>query len=665
MSDVTGRGMTRRATAVACALLLVTVLTVTSAARSHAAPTRSFSLTRATGGHLPALLLTRPEVRALPAVTLDPAQSPFGINGLLGSTAGVACGETPGLVCSRVDVPLDRAGVVPGTVSLYVETLPAPGTPRGTVFLIAGGPGQGSAHVFGLGSPATASFYRFLFPGYTLVAYDDRGTGDSGVLRCPGLQTSTSIDVGTDLAAACAESLGPAREFYSTHEHAEDLEAVRQALGVDKVALWGTSYGTQLALAYALAHPDHVERLLLDSVVPPERDTYETSVLQALPAALTAFCAGGICRSATSDLAGDVVTVANRLAAKPTQAKVLQANGTMKTERINGLAVLWVVIEADISPGLAAELPAAAHAARLGNLQPLLRLLELTLQGSILPDEELIFGLYAATVCRDGPFPWAPDAPIADRPALLTAAINALPAGSLGPFGTWAASNGNATFCLEWPVPAGGALLGPGPLPDVPVLAVDGGFDLRTPSSGASDVVSRFRQGRLLVVPGVGHNVLGADFSFCSHRAVHDWVLGNPLPASCARPTQLVDVVPAYPAASSAVAKKTASPARTFAIALQTLRDAEAIWLMSSPGDRIAGVYSGKLVSTLRGLTLTRYGSTPGVELTGKLRIGGSGLPLKFEGFVTVGGRSAASGLLGITANKVGGTLDGTIVGGS
>lgn len=662
MSDVTGRRMTRRASALAFALLLVLAVTVTSVAGAHGAQTRSILLTsRLTAGRLPALLATRPTLPALPVATLDPAQSSFGIDGLLTSAAGTACGETAGLVCSRVDVPLDRTGVVPGTVSLYVETLPALGTPRGAMFVIAGGPGQGSAHVFGLGSPSVAANYRYLFPGYTLVAYDDRGTGDSGVLRCPALQTTVTIDPEPDIAAACAESLGPQRDFYSTHEHAEDLEAVRQALGVDKVALWGTSYGTKLALAYALAHPDHVERLLLDSVVPPERDTYETSVLQALPGTLSAFCAGGICRSATSDFAGDVVALANRFAAKPTQAKVLQTNGKKKTDRINGLAVLSLVIGADLSPGLAAALPAAAHAARLGNLQPLLRLLELELKGSIVPDEELSWGLYAATVCRDGPFPWQPDTPIADRPALLAAAINALPPGSLGPFGTWAASNGNATLCAQWPVPAGGAALGPGPLPDVPVLAVSGGFDMRTPTTGAIDVVARFRQGRLLVVPGVGHSVLSS--SLCALLAVRDWMLGNQPPASCERPKQLVDVVPAYPAAVPARPKKTASPAQTLAIASQALRDAEAIWLMSSTGDRIAGVYSGKLVSSQRGFTLARYSVTAGVELTGKLRVSGSGSPVKFEGAVTVGGRSAASGLLGISANKVAGTLGGAVVG--
>ena len=51
---------------------------------------------------------------------------------------------------------------------------------------------------------------------------------------------------------------------------------MRQALGVDKIALFGVSYGTKHALAYALAHPTHVERLLLDSEVLPDRDPLDT-----------------------------------------------------------------------------------------------------------------------------------------------------------------------------------------------------------------------------------------------------------------------------------------------------------------------------------------------------------------------------------------------------
>src|SRR5207237_7315700 len=142
--------------------------------------------------------------------------------------------------------------------------------------------------------------------------------------------------------AACGTALGPNRVYYTTAENAADVEAVRQALGVDKLALWGTSYGTKVALAYALAHPDHVERLLLDSVVPPELpDPYDANVLRALPATLAAYCAGGLCSSATSDFADDVVNVANQLAAKPVQITLLQPNGSRKVQTVNGDALLF------------------------------------------------------------------------------------------------------------------------------------------------------------------------------------------------------------------------------------------------------------------------------------------------------------------------------------
>ena len=257
------------------------------------------------------------------------------------SGALAPCGKPTGVLCDDIPVPLDRSGVVPGTVSLHVEELPAQGVPRGVVFLIAGGPGQGSAHVYGLGDESAVSLYRFLFPGYTLVAYDDRGTGDSGLLDCPSLQRAATADTEQAAATACAAQLGSQRDFYSTAVHAEDLESVRQALGFDKVALFGVSYGTKLAMAYALAHPDHVERLLLDSVLPPEQpDPYEANVLRDLPATLASFCSDGGCRGATSDFAGDVVAVANKLGAKPLTGKVTEANGRTKTVTVGGVDLL-------------------------------------------------------------------------------------------------------------------------------------------------------------------------------------------------------------------------------------------------------------------------------------------------------------------------------------
>jgi len=270
------------------------------------------------------------------------------------ATALAPCGETPGLLCGSVDVPLDRTGRTPGTISLHVEELPPTTSERGVMFLLAGGPGQGSAHAFQLGSAQNAAFLRFLFPDYTLVAFDDRGTGESGLITCPQFQASTAgtADQQSALVAACATAIGPARRFYSTADHAEDIEAVRQALGLAQIGLFGVSYGTKLALAYALAHPDEVDRLLLDSVLETKGpDPYGANVVQAVPAKLAAFCSGGLCAKATPSFPRDVATLANRLESQPLQAKVLQPSGASKTVRMTGEDLLSAVIQGDLSPG--------------------------------------------------------------------------------------------------------------------------------------------------------------------------------------------------------------------------------------------------------------------------------------------------------------------------
>jgi pimeloyl-ACP methyl ester carboxylesterase len=66
---------------------------------------------------------------------------------------------------------------------------------------------------------------------------------------------------------------------------------VRQALGLQRISLWGISYGTQLALVYAQAFPSHSQRLLLDSVVSPlQPDPFAAETLRRLPARLNGFC---------------------------------------------------------------------------------------------------------------------------------------------------------------------------------------------------------------------------------------------------------------------------------------------------------------------------------------------------------------------------------------
>jgi hypothetical protein len=245
---------------------------------------------------------------------------------------------------------------------------------------------------------------------------------------------------------------------------------------------------------------------------------------------------------------------------------------------------------------------------------------------------------------------------------LFSQAIGALPAGSFGPFGTWAAKLGNADFCVDWPAPSGDPSVAAKPYPNVPLLALRGGYDMRTPTAGAQEVVAQFPQGHLVVVPGIGHSVVTADPSGCALFAVRDWISSGTIPpATCSRPKFLVAPLAAYPAAST---PRHLGANATFTLAGKTLREAEAAWLMadlSPPVRTVAGLYGGKLVPAGgSSFKLVSYSIAPGVTLSGSVRLTkNNDLPLTFDGTLQVGGRSASQGALGLTRSRLRGKLGG------
>jgi pimeloyl-ACP methyl ester carboxylesterase len=88
---------------------------------------------------------------------------------------------------------------------------------------------------------------------YDLLVVDQRGTGRSGRLSCPSLAPAL-VETAARIRA-CAAHLGPAAARYTTRDSVADLEAVRAALGIRRLVLFGVSYGTKVAEAYASAYP--------------------------------------------------------------------------------------------------------------------------------------------------------------------------------------------------------------------------------------------------------------------------------------------------------------------------------------------------------------------------------------------------------------------------
>jgi len=163
-----------------------------------------------------------------------------------------------------------------------------------------------------------------------------------------------------------------------------------------------------------------------------------------------------------------------------------------------------------------------------------------------------------------------------------------------------------------------------------------------------------------VVVPGVGHDPVDADFSLCAFQAVRLWMSGGTPASQCPRGAPLIRPIPALPA--DTLRKTPWSATATYAIAAKTIAEAEATWIGAS-SESVPGLYGGKLSTGQREFTLTRYSIAPGVTLSGKLRLVSTKLPLGFQGTVTVAGRSAANGILGVNGTSLRGTLGGRVVG--
>ena len=189
------------------------------------------------------------------------------------------------------------------------------------------------------------------------------------------------------------------RRFYSTADTVADLEALRVALGADKLTLDGVSYGTFVAERYAIAHPDRVARLVLDSVVPAAGlDGLEVDGMHETARVLRAVCRAQHC---PGDPAADL-------------AAVVRARHDGSPELDDTLVALSV--GAPSFPGVLAAL----REARAGHPQQLERLVRVVRRAQRAPAPVLSQGLHAATLCADTRSPWGgAGAPLAGREAAL------------------------------------------------------------------------------------------------------------------------------------------------------------------------------------------------------------------------------------------------------
>lgn len=188
--------------------------------------------------------------------------------------------------CAEIRVPLDYSAPGGRTIGLAISRVPAtdPARRRGVLLTNTGGPGvpalnPGQGVRSGLSAEVRAT--------YDLIGFDPRGVGRSAPVACgwpagrvpggdaqPGPDRASfdrNVQRAAHLAALCIGAEGAALPHINTRNTARDMRMIGVVLGESKISYYGPSYGSYLGAVFTQMFPEHSDRIVLDSVVDPER----------------------------------------------------------------------------------------------------------------------------------------------------------------------------------------------------------------------------------------------------------------------------------------------------------------------------------------------------------------------------------------------------------
>ncbi len=456
------------------------------------------------------------------------------------------CPDAPGMQCARLVVPMDT--VRPGRETVSLALLRAPATKSkqrlGVLLVNPGGPG-GSGWDFA-SRIADSQVVGKIRERYDIVGWDPRGVGRSTPVRCLGnaayerfyradptpdnaVETAELVAVSKLFVAGCVERNGSILRHVATTDTVQDMEWIRQSLGVERVSLLGFSYGTYLGAIYADRFPTRVDRFVLDGVLDPSVSGFDRVRLQAIgfERALTNFlqtCGREKCSFVSK---GETPAVAfDRLMARiettPLTVRTSTGRGRSKkaTTRLVGpgesqtgvLAALYNVQSG--WPRLRMALNSAAN----GDGRPLLALFDLYADRSSSGTFGNVTDANAAVNCTDLP---------ADRTFAAYETLANEMARTSPHFGVFAAYS--SLLCAYWPTQ------GPAPLKvhatgAPPILVIGTTRDPATPYSWAVSLQKQLSNARLLTYDADGHTALLTG-NTCVRRTVEAYLLRGALPA--------------------------------------------------------------------------------------------------------------------------------------
>ncbi len=414
-------------------------------------------------------------------------------------------------LCGTHEVWEDREAKKGRKVALKVVVVPAlASSPEADpLVLLAGGPGQGAAKLARHMGPLLERIQR----NRDLVFVDQRGTGDSGPLECDPVPPDAPLSRQFDATfyeeefRKCLAGYDADVRLYTTPIAMDDLDEVREALGYEKVNLYGVSYGTRAALVYMRQHPGHVRTAILEGVAPMSlllplyvaRDSQ-----RALDLLFTHCEQDAQCAKRYPDLRGRFDSFLTQLRQTPAHARVEHPlTGVPEDITITHDGFTAVLRGLLYMPEAASLVPLVLDRATQNDWRPLVAIHQSLSHGS---KRNMSQGMFFSVVCAE-------DAPHISPEAIAREAK-----------GTWLGEAGVGNMllpCAFWPR---------GELPkgyrdpvksDVPVLLLSGELDPVTPPSWAENAKQTLTRSLHVTLPGVGH---GTSSIGCARALMADFV---------------------------------------------------------------------------------------------------------------------------------------------
>jgi pimeloyl-ACP methyl ester carboxylesterase len=407
-----------------------------------------------------------------------------------------------GAQCGELTVKENPQDSHSADIQIAILRLPAisPVAQADPLFLIQGGPGGSSIEM----ANQLHGFFADVRKNRDLIFVDQRGTGKSNPLHCEkaslldaNLPDAAQQEKQLNIMRGCAEQYKSALPFYTTWHAVQDLDAVRAALGYQKINLWGVSYGTRVALEYSRQFDDNTRSIILDGVAPTAIALSKYSsrdMLAALKAVSNECMAQADCAEQYGNPLANAEIVYARLQAAEASGEPVEVlyphprHQQASVQRLTPRAFSMLMFMALYTRDMTVLLPEMIYQAEQENYGLLAALLALISEQSY--KMNIAEAMHFSVVCNE------------DWPLISASDRETTP-----PFFGFNPLQDKAMICDFWPAAT---------LPEdywepirsaTPALLLSGKFDPVTPQTWANQVADVLPNATALVVEGGNHGV--------------------------------------------------------------------------------------------------------------------------------------------------------------